>query len=47
MPQVVVNMKVSVQNKISCNLETNRFNMQYALYSNRYALLKKREYYEN
>ena len=35
MPQLVVNMKVNIQNKISRNLENNRFKMPNAAYLNR------------
>ncbi len=35
MPQLVVNMKVSTQNKISSDLKSNRFKMRHAPYSNR------------
>jgi len=36
MPQLVVNMKVNIQNKISRNLRNNRFKMRHAPYLNRW-----------
>jgi len=35
MPQIVVNMKVDIQNKISRRLKNNRFKMRHTPYSNR------------
>ena len=43
MPQLVVNMKVNTQNKISRNLKNNRFKMRHAPYSKRYQQGKKRQ----
>ena len=33
MPQLVVNMKVNTQNKVSCKLKRNRFIQRHAPYS--------------
>ena len=38
MPQLVVNMRVTVKNKIIRNLKNIRIKMQHALYSNRCVL---------
>ncbi len=39
MPQLVANMKVNTQNKITCNLKIIVSKKRHAPYSNRYQLL--------
>jgi len=40
MPQLVVNVKDNMQNRISRKLKNNRFKLRHAPYSNRYQTLK-------
>lgn len=43
MPQLVVNMEDSTQNKVCRNLKNNRFKMRHAAYLNRWRALKTTE----
>ncbi len=45
MPQLVVDVKVNTQNKVSSNLKNNHFKMRHAPYLDRWAAIHLRDFY--